>query len=295
MTARAGGAASAPLVPAGWTPPAPWGNRAWSPRNLRGRVLRFRKSPSRVCTVILLRRPGHDCPLLVAANRDERVDRAWDPPADHWPDRPGIVGGRDRTAGGTWMAVSPAGVMATVLNRPGSLGPQAGKRSRGDLPLMALDGASAAAAALQIARIDAGEWRPFNMVVADATEAFFIRAHGRGRPETVALPPGISMVTAHDPNDLSSPRTARHLPRFQAALPPDPAAGDWSSWQQLLADDGYGAAMGRAEALNVPPEDGFGTVSSSLLAAGRDGRLTWLFARGAPGTAPFLPVPLPRA
>jgi uncharacterized protein with NRDE domain len=57
-----------------------------------------------VCTVILLRRPGHDWPLLLAANRDERLDRAWDAPAAHWPDRPGVVGGRDRT-GGTWMAM----------------------------------------------------------------------------------------------------------------------------------------------------------------------------------------------
>lgn len=247
-----------------------------------------------MCTVILLRRPGHTWPLLVAANRDERVDRAWDAPAEHWPGSPGIVGGRDRTAGGTWMAVSPAGVVATVLNRPGSLGPQAGKRSRGDLPLMALDGASAGSAALLIARLDAGDWRPFNMVVADCREAFFIRSRGYTRPEPVPLPPGVTMVTAHDPNDLASPRTARHLPRFQAAAPPDPSRGDWSSWERLLADDGYGEEMGRAEALNVPAEDGFGTVSASLLAADLNGHLTWRFAGGPAGTAPFETVALPR-
>ncbi len=32
-----------------------------------------------MCTVVLLRRPEHEWPLLVAANRDERVSRAWDP------------------------------------------------------------------------------------------------------------------------------------------------------------------------------------------------------------------------
>ena len=95
-----------------------------------------------MCTVILLRRPGHTWPLLMAANRDERIDRAWDPPAAHWPDRPGIVGGRDRSAGGTWMAANGAGVVAAVLNRPGSLGPAPGKRSRGELPLVALMPAS---------------------------------------------------------------------------------------------------------------------------------------------------------
>lgn len=245
-----------------------------------------------MCTVIILRRPGHTWPLLVAANRDERLDRPWDPPAAHWPGRPGIVGGRDRTAGGTWMAVSASGVVAAVLNRPGSLGPAPGKRSRGDLPLMALDAGSAGQAAERIAAIDAWDWRPFNMVVADSREAFFLRGLGHSRPDAVPLPAGISMVTAHDPNDLTSPRTARHLPRFHAAPPPDPAAEAWEPWERLLADDSYGEAMGRAEALNVPPEDGFGTVSASLLAADLNGRLTWRFAAGPAGTEPFRRIAL---
>jgi len=55
-----------------------------------------------MCTVILLRRPGAACPLLLAANRDERLERSWDAPAEFWP---AILGGRDATAGGTWMAL----------------------------------------------------------------------------------------------------------------------------------------------------------------------------------------------
>ena len=51
-----------------------------------------------MCTVILLRRPAGAWPLLLAANRDERLDRAWDPPQAWWPDRPGVIGGRDRSA-----------------------------------------------------------------------------------------------------------------------------------------------------------------------------------------------------
>ena len=91
-----------------------------------------------MCTVVLLIRPGHAWPLLLAANRDERLDRAWDPPAAHWPDQPDVVAGRDRSGGGTWMGVNQAGVVAAVLNRQGSLGPAPGKRSRGELPLLAL-------------------------------------------------------------------------------------------------------------------------------------------------------------
>ncbi|MFC7539773.1 hypothetical protein ACFQU2_10370 [Siccirubricoccus deserti] len=100
------------------------------------------------------------------------------------------------------------------------------------------------------------------------------------------------MVTAHDPNDLSSPRTARHLPRFQAAPPPDPLRGDWAGWEELLADGDTSGdeTVPRGAALRVPPLGGFGTVSASLLALGADGRVIWRFADGPPGAAPFVPV-----
>ena len=59
-----------------------------------------------VCTLIILRRPDHDWPLLVAANRDEMAGRPWDPPARHWRDRENVVAGIDRLAGGTWMGLT---------------------------------------------------------------------------------------------------------------------------------------------------------------------------------------------
>lgn len=226
----------------------------------------------------------------MAANRDERLDRPWDPPGLWWPARPGVIGGRDRTAGGSWMALGTSGVVAAALNRPGSLGPEAGKRSRGELPLVAAAEASAADAAARIATLPAGHWRPFNLVIADAARAFFLRGLGHGQPEVVDLPAGVTMVTAHDPNDLSSPRTRRHLPRFQAAAPPDPDDDDWSDWTTLLADDGQDPDAGIASTLNVPPTNGFGTVCSSLLALRRDGSATWQFCPGRPGSAPFAVV-----
>lgn len=246
-----------------------------------------------MCTVIVLRRPGHPWPTLIAANRDERLDRAWDPPGAHWPGQPGVVGGRDRGAGGTWMAMRGS-VVAAVLNRPGSLGPAPGKRSRGELPILALRPDTAEAGAAAIAALDAGAWRPFNMVIADAAGAWFLRGLGAGRPEAVALVEGVSMVTAHDPNDLASPRTRRHLPRFQATPPPDPARDDWARWEALLADDGTGGE-GVGAALNVPPVAGFGTVCSSLVALGAAGGAAWRFCAGRPAPGAFHPVPLETA
>src|ERR1700685_676462 len=56
-----------------------------------------------MCTLILLRRPGHDWPVIVGANRDEMKARPWRPPGRHWPDRPEVVAGLDELAGGSWL------------------------------------------------------------------------------------------------------------------------------------------------------------------------------------------------
>lgn len=230
-----------------------------------------------MCTVVVLVRPDR---VMLAANRDERIDRAWDKPDAWWPDRPGVAGGRDRTGGGTWMGINRHGVVATVLNRPGTLGPAIGKRSRGDLPLIALEQMTARDAAAAVASLDAGLWRGFNMVVVDGSGGWFVRGTGRGRPYAAPLAMGISMVTALDPNDLDSPRTARHLPRFQAA------DASWEAWRGLLSDQGGNAA----EQLNVVPRAGFGTVCSSFVSLPAEGEPLWLFAAGPPHEAAFRPV-----
>ena len=237
-----------------------------------------------MCTVVLLSRPAHAWPLLLAANRDERLDRAWDGPDAWWPDRPGVVAGRDRSGGGTWMAVR-GDLVAAVLNRPGSLGPALGKRSRGELPLLALDHEGAAESARTMEALDAGQWRSFNLVVADREDAWFIRGTGAGRPTAVPLAPGIvHMVTAHDPDDSASPRVRRHLPRLREVPPPEPP--DWRSWAHLIAD----RAGPPGAAINVPPAAGFGTVCSSLLGIPTEGPATWLFAAGPPSEAAFKPL-----
>jgi len=239
-----------------------------------------------MCTVVTLSRPGHAWPLILAANRDELLSRPWQGPAAHWPDRPGVTAGRDATGGGTWMGINRAGLVAAVLNRPGSLGPAPGKRSRGELPLLALDHDDASSAARAITALDAADYRTFNMVIADRTGVIFLLGLGDGRPEAITLAPGVHMVTASDADDLASPRIARHLPRFAAATPPDPARGDWGSWESLLAD----RSGPPGTELNVPPHGGFGTVCSSLLALPASGAPIWLFAAGAPDEVPFQAV-----
>jgi hypothetical protein len=237
-----------------------------------------------MCTLVILIRPGHAWPVVLAANRDERLDRSWDPPAAWWNDRPGLIAGRDRFAGGTWMGINRHGLLAAVLNREGSLGPEPGKRSRGELPLIALTELTAAAAARVIEGLNANEWRSFNLVLADAAGAMFLRGVGHGRPEGWALRAGVSFVTGDDPNSANCPRRARHLQRFIGAPAPEP--GDWSAWHEILSD----RSGAPSEQINVAARAGYGTTCSSFIAWPAAGPPVWLFAAGPPNEATFRSV-----
>ena len=114
-----------------------------------------------------------------------------------------MTAGQDELAGGTWLGVNDDGLVAGILNRTGALGPAAGKRTRGELVLDALDHADAAAAAMALADIDGEAYRPFNLVVADSDDAFWLRHDGGRAPVFHALPEGLSMFTARERNDAN--------------------------------------------------------------------------------------------
>ena len=243
-----------------------------------------------MCTLILLRRPGHAWPLLLAANRDEMVARPWRGPARHWPERDDVVAGLDEEAGGTWLGVNEEGVVAGVLNRPGALGPDPAKRSRGELVLEALDHGDADRAADSLRALDPAAYRPFNLVIADNRDAFWLKHTG---PEPIAaapVPEGLSMITAFDLNDAASPRIARFRPRFEAAPAPDPARGEWSAWQALLAAREADPDGGEEGAMRIEVRGGFGTLSSSLVGLDAEGGRVYLFSESAPGDGPWRPV-----
>ncbi len=271
-----------------------------------------------MCTVVLLRRPGARWPLLLAANRDELKSRPWRPPGRHWPDRREVVAGLDEQAGGSWLGVNDYGLVATVLNRVGTLGPETGKRSRGELVLEALDHADATAAAAALADLEPAAYRPFNLIVADPRAAFWLRHPGglpsfafrardgslraiepirlpgaalterdhAGSIECHPIPDGLSMLTARELNDPASARIAHYLDRWRAAPVPDPDADDWAAWTELLADRTAPDGDPR-NAMAIVAAGDYGTVCSSLVALPAFGRPVMKFAPGVPGEAAF--------
>jgi len=222
-----------------------------------------------MCTLILLRRPQATWPLVLAANRDEMIGRPWRAPARHWPDRPEVVAGLDELAGGSWLGLNDHGVVAGILNRFGTLGPAPGQRSRGELVLDALDHAEARDAAEALTALDPRAYRPFNLIIADNRDAFWLRhadAAGRAQITATALAPGLALIAAGELDDPETPRLGRYRPRFAAAGAPDPGSADWYAWESLLADDEAAPGAGPTSALRFTTDRGFGTVSSALIA-----------------------------
>jgi uncharacterized protein with NRDE domain len=219
-----------------------------------------------MCTLVILRRPEHDWPVVIAANRDEMIDRPAKPPARHWPDRPEVVAGLDLLAGGSWLGINDWGVAAAVLNRTGSLGPAAGLRSRGELVLEALDHADAVDAATALSYLDPASYRSFNLIIADNRDGFWVRHTGRGRIEARPLADGLSVIAAGDVDELTTPRLALARPRFLRAPPPDPERDEWTAWQDLLGDAAAPPGAPPEAAMRFRTPNGFATVSSALIA-----------------------------
>lgn len=233
-----------------------------------------------MCSVVFLYRPGADWPLIMAANRDEMADRPSREPGRHWPEFPHVTAGMDELAGGSWLGLNDEGVVAAIMNRRGTLGPQAGKRSRGELVLEALGHADAADAADNMAHLAGQAYRPFNMVIADNRDAFVLHHRGDDFIEVQKMQPGLWMLCAGEVNDPQSPRIVYNLPRFEKAAAPDPDKGDFSAWQNLLLSREHDAGADAYGAMYVTTDSPFGTVSSALLALSSPetgGRAVWRF------------------
>lgn len=178
-----------------------------------------------MCTVVVSLEPGLEVPLLLLAVRDELLVRPWEPPAEHWPEFPGLIGGRDLVAGGTWLAVDPAARRAGfLLNGKGTLALEHGRRSRGELPLLAAAG--------KPLPTDLTPFDPFYLVTADPSGGVMLSWDGESASK-VALPVGTTVIV-NSGIDPSEPRAAELLSTLDTLERPDPLSG-WDSWLSLAA------------------------------------------------------------
>ncbi|HEU4857612.1 MAG TPA: NRDE family protein [Rhodanobacteraceae bacterium] len=110
--------------------------------------------------------------LLLIGNRDEAHARP-SAPLRRWPEDAALLAGRDLEAGGTWMGVHAVGRACVVTNVRDPHAAQ-DRTSRGWLVTDYLRGADGAAQHAAALGRNAARYRPFNLLLFDATAAHFV-------------------------------------------------------------------------------------------------------------------------
>jgi len=248
-----------------------------------------------VCTLAIYVRSVPEFPLIVAANRDEFLARPTSPP--RLLDSPAdVFGGRDEVAGGTWLAVNRAGVVAALLNRRTDEPADPRRRSRGRLCLDMLQTASAAEARTMLQRQSPEDYNPFNLLVADRHDAWVATNHGRSMAVT-ALERALHVITNLDVDDPRCPRIAASYQLFAGLIgegAPAPASSTFRDrLRQILARhdtelDPRTPSIGNS--LCVHSEE-YGTRSSTLIFLDRTGRWTYFHANDAPCRRDYEAIP----
>lgn len=250
-----------------------------------------------MCTLAIYFRMTDDYPVVIAANRDEFLDRPATRPTTLL-EHPHVVGGKDLRAGGTWLAVNEYGLVAGLLNRRTELPPNPQARSRGLLCLDALKFRTATQAAGFAQAQRAEDYNQFNLLIA-SREATYVAYNRAARIEVVELTPGFHLLTNLDVNDFECPRISASYGKFaalgaEAGFRRDPVALR-VQLGRLLADHNtqLDPRSGRPNSICLHL-DSYGTRSSSMLFLGSDSDdIEHYFAPGPPCRTGYEPADVP--
>ncbi len=252
-----------------------------------------------MCLLVFAWQPEAENPLVVAANRDERLDRPACSIGVLRDAAPRILGGRDYLAGGTWLATNENGVVAGLTNRPSPGGRDTTKRSRGELPLMVAAATSAAEGVASLCRtVEPGQYNPAWLLAGDRQSLFYVEVAADRAPVVHQLAPGLHVLenVALDQPSVKVDRVRSHLATAQSAGASLPVA-----LRQVLADhtlppgaDSESVAVGEvirrtATLACCVHTDDYGTRSAAMVAVPRaaDAAPEMLVADGPPCAAAF--------
>ncbi|MDO9357815.1 MAG: NRDE family protein [Polaromonas sp.] len=223
-------------------------------------------------------------PLVIAANRDEFLDRPT-LPLTLWTTESGteILSGRDLRAGGTWMGLTPGGRLAMLTNvrGPASL---TGEKSRGELVTRWLESSGDAEAFM--AQIDAEAYGGFNLVLGDVQAGTWHWLSNKPGPGLAhhALAPGVYGLS-NGALDTPWPKTVALKRALQSAMGATSSDDLEKDLMAALLDrrrathdalPNTGVPLALEEALSSAfvdfPDHGYGTRCSTLLLAHFDGQ-----------------------
>jgi uncharacterized protein with NRDE domain len=148
-----------------------------------------------MCLLIVCSRVVDGFPLVVAANRDERLDRPAEAIALLQAADPAVLGGHDLLAGGSWLAVNEHGVVAGLTNQRSPGGRDPNRHSRGELPILLADEPSVRSAlGALVETVSAPAYNPAWILVGDRSSAGYANLNGSYGLTTEFLDEGIHVL-----------------------------------------------------------------------------------------------------
>ncbi|HEU0053461.1 MAG TPA: NRDE family protein [Longimicrobium sp.] len=244
-----------------------------------------------MCLIVLAWEAHPAYRLVAAANRDEFYARPT-APAAWWHDAPNVFGGRDLSAGGTWLGVTRTGRFAAVTNVREPLSPRPGTWSRGHLVGNFLHSRAPAAGYVAGVAANRGNFAGFNLLCCDGESLVW---YSNRADDGYVLDPGLYGVS-NALLDTPWPKVVRAKEDLAAALAGPPEALESALFALLarrdpapdgqLPDTGVGAERERALSSAFIATPDYGTRASTIVLFGRDGTVDFVertidFATGA--------------
>jgi uncharacterized protein with NRDE domain len=224
-------------------------------------------------------------PIVLAANRDEYLDRPTQGPG-LLRQAPAVWGGRDIRAGGTWLGVNAHGLVVGLTNRRTDTTPDndPSLRSRGLLCLDMLQYRSAGEVVSVLSQEFPGRYNAFNLFIVDQYEAYWTAYEGT--LQTHRLTPGLHILANGNINDFETRRIrrARHLLQRteRAELP------TLLPLLERVCRDHEVGVRDRDTICMHRPQRNYGTRSSTILALTPDFQgSVYRYADGQPCRTPY--------
>jgi len=226
-----------------------------------------------MCLLVLAWRAAPGRRLVLVANRDELHARPTAPM--HWWPEPAVLGGRDLSAGGTWLALDRRGRFGAITNFRGGPAPAA-PPSRGTLIPRFLAGAEPPAVFLERLATEAAAYAGFSLLVGDGESLGYLCNRDAGGARL--LSPGVYGLS-NATLDAPWPKLVRSRARFESLLA---GAADAEALLDVLADretaadaelpdTGVGLAVERRLSAPFIVDPVYGTRATSLVELGEDG------------------------
>jgi uncharacterized protein with NRDE domain len=214
-----------------------------------------------MCLIALAYKVHPRFPLIVAANRDEFLERPTKP-LHVWEDAPHILAGRDELGGGTWLGMSTAGRFAAITNYRDLRRAEVPGPSRGALVKHVLQH--------ELGDLDTSQYAGFNLLHGHYDSLFY---HSNITGENLALEPGIHGLSNHLLN-TPWPKVERAKSALSEVLRSeapsvehlfDLLADGTPAPDHALPDTGIGLPWERVLSSIHIRADGYGTRCSSVL------------------------------